>query len=928
MQSTRRAKARGIAIACSAILSAHAGAENTAKDELAELIVTGSRIPTLAADETLPVTVLDATDLARGGLDSLGKVLQTQPISATSVQNTNVNNGGNGSSRVDLRSLEPKRTLVLLNGHRLPNGGLGGDDAVDLNSLPAAMIDRVEILAGGASAIYGADAVAGVVNLITKTAFRGIDLRAERSETSREDGGITDVSLAAGRDFFGGDWMVGGEYVDQRSVSQSARGFSAAPLTIIDTNGDLALNGSRTVPEGSFFLPDGNLLGLPSGRYIHVTGTTGRTAADYRPFNLDTDTFNYAPYTFLQTPSERGSVWLMGTQPFTPQVSLHVEALWNQRRSSQQLAPTPFDTQNDVSPVLSDGSTGIPADNYYIPTGLDLNIVRRRLVELPQRGDHQKIDVNRELVSLKVKAGDWTIEPAVSLSHSLSTETDLGAIPGQRFAQAVGPSGPNAQGQIVCGTPGSDGVVPDSAIIPNCVPINLFGGVGSITPEQIAGIQQTLIDHGRNSQRLASLTAQGPFGRAPGGPIQWAAGAEYRRDEGSYEFDPQRGGGAVGSGGQNPVPDVSVSTREVYVETQLPLAKDQFLTRTLDASAGLRYTDSSLGHDVTWQAGLRWQPLSQVSLRTNYARVFRTPSLDELYMYRGQSLDFASDPCGNQPSATQQAHCAANGVPGGAYVQDPSQSFAFLTGGNAQLRPETGYNLSSGLEASVAAVPDLRFTLDYYRIALNDAIDPVGAGTVLQQCADSGLPSVCNLITRAPDGSVQSVSTYPRNFGRIFTSGLDLAGRWSTLTPVGRFGLVVQATYLARFDSQVVTGGITDAKAGGYALPHWRGLWHVDYERGPWSASYAAQWIGGFHECGVIQDDAGDDLCRRISSVVYHDFEAAFSWHSALSVRLGVSNITDVQPPYLNFGNDANTDTSIYRLLGRTFYAALRWQLH
>ena len=323
---------------------------------LDEIIVTGSRIPTDSFDEIMPVTVLDATDLARGGFDSLSKILQTLPMSATSVLNTNVNSGGDGSARVDLRSLTPKRTLVLLNGHRLPNGGIGGDNAVDLNSLPTGLVNRVEVLTSGASAIYGADAVAGVVNFLTKTSFHGLELNGEQSQTDRDDGQISTLILNAGQELFGGEWMVGGQYVKQRGVSQAARAYSAVPLTIGDSNGTrsrLAASRCRKPYPTSLRQCTGPCAGI----LPHVNGTIGRAAADYRPEKLQHHISNYAPYTHPQTPNQRSSVWLIGTQPLASNIALHVEGLFNHRTSSQMLAPTPFKAGFDPTPFVVDGTT-------------------------------------------------------------------------------------------------------------------------------------------------------------------------------------------------------------------------------------------------------------------------------------------------------------------------------------------------------------------------------------------------------------------------------------------------------------------------------------------------------------------------------------------------------------------------------------------
>ena len=911
----------------------------TAADNLLaldEIVVTGSRIPVSLRDEILPITILDAADLERGGFDSLSKILQSLPMSASSVLNTNVNNtgpagvSGNGSARVDLRSLQPKRTLVLLNGHRLPSGGLGGDDAVDINSLPTALIERVEVLTAGASAIYGADAVAGVVNLITKSAFNGVDVSAEQSEAYRGDGAITTLTLNAGHEILGGQWILGAEYVHQRAVSQTARGFSQVPRTIGDASGDLIPTGSYAVPGGLFGIDAGNQLGLEGGYYTRVAGSTGRAASDFRPADASTDIYDYAPYQYLQTPNERSSVWLLGTQPLAEHLSLHLEGLFNRRTSSQNLAPTPFESNYDPAPLLADGTHGIPVSNYYNPFGEDV-LVYRRFVELGDRLFHQTVEVHRELASLRIEAASWIIEPALSYSASHGTESDSGAIPGQLLATAVGPSGPNAQGQIVCGARDASGIVPANAVIPGCVPIDLFGGVGSLTPAMITSINRTLIDHGTDSQSIASVSAQGPWGSAPGGRIQWAAGAEYRHDAGSYLFDPNRGGGAVSSGGQEDIPTVSVSTREAYLETRAPLLARRPLVQALDASAGVRYSNySSFGGHFTWQAGLHWQPIASLSLRSSYARVFRAPSLQELYQASAAGLDSEVDPCGHAPTPAQQVHCAANGVPGGAYVQSEIASYNTRQGGNPNLSPERGYSFDSGLDFRPANWPNFAASFDAYQIVLDDYIEYPSTADILQQCADGGRADICGLITRAADGSIVSVASQPRNFGSILVRGVDSSLSLISEQYFGRFKWVLQSSYLARHDTQLFPGADTQAEAGTYspyaaALPRWRSLSHLDFDRGPWHFSYSVQFIDGYRECNYVnfQDDP---YCRRVESVFYHDAEAAFTLRSGPTFRLGVTNLTNRQPPFLNFGPGANTDPSTYRLLGRTVFASIRYR--
>jgi outer membrane receptor protein involved in Fe transport len=364
-----------------------------------------------------------------------------------------------------------------------------------------------------------------------------------------------------------------------------------------------------------------------------------------------------------------------------------------------------------------------------------------------------------------------------------------------------------------------------------------------------------------------------------------------------------------------------------------PLERQRPLAASLDASLGARYSDfSSFGGHFTWQSGIRWSPVEAVALRTNYARVFRAPSLQELYQASGVGVDAEYDPCGNSPTPAQRTHCAANGVPGGAYVQSQTSTFSVFQGGNPNLSPETGYSFDSGIDFVPPAWPNLRASLDAYQISLNGYIETPDDESILELCADSGRPDICGLIKRHPDGNIASISALPRNFGRTTVAGVDTSVRIVEDTPVGRFNLSVMASFLARHDTELFAGSTTVHEAGTYspyasALPRWRSLAHVDYDRGAWHASYSTQWIGGYTECNGVEFQ-DDPYCRRVQNVVYHDIEIGYTIFSSLTLRLGVTNLTDTQPPYLNFGNEANTDTTTYRLLGRTLFAALRYQLH
>jgi iron complex outermembrane recepter protein len=911
--------------------AAHA-AEDPA--DLSEIVVTGSRIPNQLANSLVPVTVLSRADLERGNRQSLGEILQALPFNTGSPANTNVDNGGDGAERIDLRGLGPQRTLVLLNGRRMMNGGIGADSAVDLTSIPVAMIERVEVLTSDATAIYGADAVGGVVNLITREHFRGFEASGSESRTSRRDGGITRAQLLAGVPVFGeGDLQIGLDYLKQRSVNPDRRAYSATPQKYVFAGEPPQYFGSPTTPYGLIRVPDGNVLGLDPRAYRILPGASGNSASDYAPFTID-DTWNYLPYTYSQTPSERSSLWLQGSLPLAGETTLFVEGLGSWRKSSQRLAPSPYSASVEGASLLADGSMGIPANSYYNPFGVDLFDVRRRFVEIDNRGFTEDVHLWRAVAGLRGSVQGWHWETYAGYSQSHARTREDGLVSLGRLINGIGPSGLDASGRVVCGVPGADGIVPAANIIAGCVPVDLFHGPGSITPEQVNYLTTPLLDRGSNSQLLLNANLEGEWGSIGGRPIQWSTGLSYRRETGRYAYDPVRAGGVVGELQQN-IPGGSFNTKEAYAETRMTLLHDLPAVQALDLSAGVRYSDfSTFGGHAAWQSGLRWQPLRHVSFRASFATGYRAPSIAELYQTQTLSLASYDDPCGNDPDPAVRANCAAHGVPGGSYVQDFLTGYAALSGGNTRLDPERSRSFNAGMDLRWDGGVPGNAGIGFFRTQIKGFVSGPDIVELMSQCEVDNVQAACDQITRNADGSLNRIVATLQNYGRVSVRGLDFTLNARTETAAGRFQGGLLATYLMRRDNQLFEGSALSNDAGrlsvvsnaAYAYPHWRGMAHLDWQRGPWRAAYALQIIGGFTETtGFVLD--GGSTTNPVGKVVYHDLEGGYEFASGVALRLGVSNLTDEDPPFVNQATGPNTDAATYRLLGRTFFAQLRFSL-
>ena len=434
---------------------------------------------------------------------------------------------------------------------------------------------------------------------------------------------------------------------------------------------------------------------------------------------------------------------------------------------------------------------------------------------------------------------EWNWELSVARAQSDADSQEDGVPLSERFVAGLGPSGPDAAGSIVCGMPDpGTGIVPAAAIIADCVPINLFGGAGSITQERASiSWRCGCAIRAATTQTLADFTMDGSWGRSWAGDLRWGLGAEYRRESGGYEYDLVRSGGTVGVGLAADTPQASFDSAEVFAEVRMPLAS------TLDSTLGVRVSDfSSFGSHTTAHAGLRWQPVDAWTLRADFAQLFRAPSLAELYEREiERDGNVITDPCGHDPTPEQRVNCAANGVPGGSYVQSDNDIYLISAGGNPALEPEQGHSFNVGVEwEPVRERWNLR--ADYFQTRLDDFISAREPELILGECVNQGSAVACDNIERFEDGSLDSIDTRKSNFGRVTVAGVDLAAQLHIPVRGGDVGARLIATHLLEHESQIFEGGTTISNAGrangGMLLPRWRALGGVDWTHGDWRLGY------------------------------------------------------------------------------------------
>jgi iron complex outermembrane receptor protein len=471
---------------------------STSEDALDRVTVTGSRIQSAIRDGARPLTRIGREEIETSSAVRLGDLLQQLPMFSGSPLNTRTSQRGQGGGlsrgieTLELRGLGPERTLVLVNGRRFVPGGNGASGLVDLAMIPTAWVEAIEIYRAGASVEYGADAVAGVVNILTRRSVDGVELSARGSITGDRDSETLQASVLTGGRGERGGWLAGLEVVDQPSVSKGDRGFSSARLTLDGPDNQRVFDGSSAPPGGQYR--------TSFGRFTLRDGQNGDAIDDFRPFT-DADRFNFNPFEDLQQASTRTTLFGSGEWAFDNGLRGWVEALAHHRESSAALAPLPFFTTRETDLVVD-------RDNVFNPFGETLVDVRRRLVEAGPRRFEQDNDAWRIAAGLDGWIGSWSWDASLTWGRNETDQRQTGDLLDDRLRAALGPSF-LADGTPTCGTPEDP--------IPGCVPLNVFGGVGSITETMLAYVGADLQDTGFNEQRVAEVNLLGDLTTLPGG---------------------------------------------------------------------------------------------------------------------------------------------------------------------------------------------------------------------------------------------------------------------------------------------------------------------------------------------------------------------------------------------------------------------------
>jgi iron complex outermembrane recepter protein len=973
--------------------TAPAAAANAPSDQLQEVVVTGSRIAVPNQTSISPVTFVSAVEIEQSGVTRVEDLLNQLP-QVFADQNSNVSNASNGTASVNLRGLTAKRTLVLVNGVRLGPGDAASGSQSDINMIPVEMIDSIEVLTGGASSVYGADAVAGVVNFKLNDHFEGVKLVADagiyqhnnidvegvneqvaaqgfpQAPSSVWQGAQRSLAFIAGLNSpdGNGNATVYATYRNALSVLQGQYSYSACSLN----SGFMGTGGGPTGSGGinGKYACGGSLTSYP-GTLLNLTGNPAFPSEIYTigpngSLSPTAQLFNYGALNYFQRPDERYTAGAFLHYEFNDHATVYSNTMFMDDHTVALIAPSGDFANNGAfscsNPFLSPTEFSIfqCTNAPGAMTNPSVYILRRNVEGGDRLSDIEHMDF-RQVVGVKGAIDNvWSYDVSwqYSLVNTITSNDNYFSV--TKLNNALNVTGTAAN--------------PVCTVGPPCVPYNIFAP-GQVTQAMLNYLYVEGITTARVSQQDAVLNLTGDLGKygiqlptADSG-LAVNLGAEYRDVRSATNPDEEQQTNDL-AGGVGALPPVSggVISREGFLEARMPLITDKFLADQLNFETGYRYSSYDLGFKTnTWKVGLDWAPVKDVRLRGSFSRAVRAPNVAELYTPAAIGLDpsYSSDPCAGATPTYTQAQCANTGVSAGQYghvAANPAGQYNGLLGGNTGLKPETALTSSFGVGYTPSFLPGFRAQIDYYDIHIENVIQAIGGGVILQQCATQNL--LCNLIHRDQNGTLWASPTQAfitdtdLNVGSLQEKGVDVDVAYRLdMGALGKLTSQLTGTYITAYDVTPIAlnpgtefncagfyGPTCSNSVGGAGTPvfkwrhrftstwstPWQGLditaaWRfydsVKYQGLSTNANLALPSTATIANGGISNTDA------ILSSRSYFDLTAALKVADKITFRLGVNNIFDKNPPLVGatYGPgpptaNGNTFPGVYDSLGRYIF--------
>ncbi|MBA3669850.1 MAG: TonB-dependent receptor [Sphingomonas sp.] len=889
-----------------------------------DIVITGSRIPQPNLTSASPITVLTSQEIKLQGTSRTEDLINSLPQSFAA-QGSNISNGSSGTAQVNLRGLGAGRSLVLVNGRRLQPGDTGSP-VPDLNFIPTQLVKRVDVLTGGASSVYGADAVGGVVNFIMDNTFTGIRIDAQASVFQHHNdgnegvlaanaargylppkglstnGGAADIAavLGASLDDGRGHVQAYATYRRQRPVLQSTRDYSFCALQgLREPRADLLgrnfnCGGSATNQNGTFFTATGTF----------EIGNGNQLVPGFTPFN-------FAPYNYFQRPDERYTFGAFADYEISSGFKPYLEAMFMDDRTDAQIAPsgTFFNTTgvNCDNPLLSAQQFDVlcnPANNAVFTNGQGVltgfAYIGRRNVEGGGRDDDIQHTAYRIVGGMR---GDITrgisYDGYYQYGRTLRNETYLNDFSITRFQRALDVVSIDANGNIVApNAPGSTIVCRSVAtgLDPNCVPYNIFTQ-GAVTQAALNYIQTPGLTRGKVDEAIAHVDFT-LSGADYGMKTPWAesgigvnVGAEYRKQSLDLKVDTAFSSGDLsGQGGPTLPVAGKFDVREVFAEVQVPLVEHNFID-LLQISAGYRYSDyKTEGIDPftqintknsfktkTYKLAGEFAPIKDIKFRAAYNRAVRAPNIIELFAPTGLALTGTVDPCAGATPSFTLAQCQLTGVTAAQYGNvraNAANQYNGVLGGGSLLQPEKADTLTAGVVIQPRFIPGLAITADYFNIKIKNLIGAPSFSGILNQCVGVGGapdPAACALIFRSPTGSLSTGNGFILQTNQNFpglglqTKGFDFSGSYSRrIGGLGTLNASYVGTLLKKLGDQTASGNFVGRFAGGTPAPRYRHKARIGFAL-PNGIGLSAQWR---YFSRVYCDQANDFGCTQKSGGV------------------------------------------------------------
>jgi outer membrane receptor protein involved in Fe transport len=949
-----------------------------AQESLDEVVVTGTRITQPGITSSSPIVSLSAGDIDQLQQPEIEKIFRDLPITFPS-DGQNVNNGTGGAATINLRGLGSQRNLIMLDGKRLTPYSIGG--AVDTQTIPTALIERIDIITGGASAVYGSDAISGAINFVTKRDFEGISINTDFSQTSESDGKIksADILLGANMADGRGNIVLGLNYADRAGVQLGARPLGQ--LGIVTFNGaglaDFEAGRGPTLATGGCDGPNSVVAGgstttLPTR--VAIAGGPGR--GQFRndgSRGAPSSGVNFNPYNYYQTPQKRYGATAIGHVEFNEHAEVYSRMSFTNTTVRQQIAPSgvfgsplwtplanPFITAAARTTILTAANAGRTAGtvvatgafpnwrdlngNGVVDAADDLNIVyRRRTVEFGERSSTYENTTWQALIGVRGAITDsWDYDVSFQRGQSDRDITSAGYTNVANIANAV-----NAVSTTTCRTGGS-----------SCVPINLFGGFGAITPAMAAYSSATALENQLYTQQLASASVSGSLAGVQlptaDAPLAVSFGVEYREESGETEPDEclkLAPASCLGGAGGNTLPvKGGYNVKELFGEAILPLVSGKTGFQSLDLEVGFRSSDYNItGSNETWKAGLSWRPVDTVLVRAMWQRAARAPSIGELFAPLTASLANATkDPCSIANAAalagnaTLRSRCQATGMTAAQVgtVEDIVSGQINTFSGSDLTRPPAPEEADTKTFGIVwtpsfgGSISRAVFSADYYDIDIKQVIGTFGPQEVLDSCYNLGDTSACSKVIRVggtltlPGSGVQLYTTnleYLRAEGIEFggTLGFDL-GNAGELTFQARINKYLTQESLSSSVSDVIDCKGFYGTQCGNPLPEMRWTQRTSWSKGPFGVSLLWRHLGSAKVEPAQLADTFDQF-EKIGAYDYFDLSASWQYNDNFGVQLSVVNLTNEDPPVVGneagttSANNGNTFPSVYDTLGRVY---------